>query len=98
MKKIIIIVLLIVALFFTIFPPDEIFAQFKSEYVGPFWAFVLNYYMVSSAFLFWIGIPAGWNLAKNHFAGIWIGLFCAFIGMYLSLPIAIVKLFMPKNR
>ena len=97
MELIIIIVLLIAALFFTIFPPSGA-EMFSAENVGHFWAFVLNYYMFSSAFLFWIGIPAGWNLAKNHFAGIWIGLFCAFIGMYLSLPIAIVKLFMPKNR
>ena len=99
MKKIIIITLILVALALVIIQPMEIAEMMDDfrESIGSFWTYVVTFYLVSSALLFWIGAPAGWNYAKNRFWGIWGVLICAYIGMYLSLPIALVQLLTHKK-
>ncbi len=104
-KKILIVICLLIALFI-ILPAacklDNLIGDLAKDVdemtkvFGEFWKYPLAFYLASSALLFWVGIPAGWRYARDNFWGIWGILIAAFIGMYLSLPIAIVQLFKPR--
>lgn len=108
MKKILIILLIIVALFLFIFmrpvllDPHGIFGPLSINAViescGPFWGNVLSFYFVSSTLLFWVGIPTGWTFARDCGLGLIGRLILAYICLLLSLPIAIVQLFIPSKQ
>ena len=89
MKKIIIIALLIISLIPALFAPS-IF--------GDEMPFILRYFWLSTAFLFWVGASAGWNFAMDN--GITMGgaLVCLLVGIYLSMPIAIFQLFITNEQ
>ena len=96
-KKVFIIVFLVLSLILLIFQPMEIKPMFDDlvEEMGGFFAYVVGFYFMSSTFLFWIGVPAGWRMAEDFL--IWGKLVCCMIGMLLSLPIALFQLFKSED-
>ena len=99
-RKIAIIVFLVGALIFTIIQPGD-FATMGDDlvkYIGGSWfahvlSFIIMFYISSTVVLFWVGIPAGWVFARDMDWGIF-GIFVSvYIGMLISLPIAIYQLF-----
>ena len=82
----VILILLAIALIGAIFVPTDFIG------IPVVLAKLFMFYVFSTALLFWIGAPAGWWFARdNGMSGFAIIIF-AYIGMYLSLPIAIIQL------
>ena len=102
MKKIMILVLIVAALLVTIIPNEFVDSCFEKqeliEECGIFGAHILIFWGCVTVPLFWVGIPAGWRLAKNNFWGFGAGAICALIGLWLSLPIAIVQVIRSSDR
>lgn len=53
---------------------------------------LLSFLAISTILLCWIGVPAGWCFARDNGMGPIAVLVFALIGMYLSLPVAIIQL------
>lgn len=94
MKKIFIVILILVALLLVIIHPSDMYGMIVdlSEDYGYFAAYIISFYFIASTLLFWVGVPAGWRFAVNCSLGIIGRLIFAYIGMALSLPIALVQL------
>ncbi|MBR2336149.1 MAG: hypothetical protein IKA62_08020 [Clostridia bacterium] len=107
LKKIIICIILLAVLLLFIFAYEAILnpsgffgslgCAFIIEKCGMFWGHVLSYLLVCTGFLFWVGVSAAWKWARNNDFGLVMSVFCAFLGIYLSFPIAIVQLFLPST-
>ena len=100
MKKIIIIILLIIAICVPIFNAElasQLVQRVGIENSGTFWGYAMTFYVLSTVLLFWIGLAAGWNFSADRDWPSWVSLICAIIGLYLSLPIALIQLFIPKR-
>ena len=65
--------------------------------LGNIVAFVLVYLYMATTLLFWVGIPAGWNFARDRDWNLWMALICSLFGLWLSLQIAIVQLVRSRN-
>lgn len=98
-RKIIIIVCMLTAICLVIIQPGEIHSLIESlrDELGGFGGYVFLFYYLSATLLFWIGVPAGWNFAKERFLGGFGGLICVLIGMNLSPIIALFQLLKPKE-
>ncbi len=106
-KKVIIGLVLLIILFLFIFKsevilnPSGFFGSLECAFIiekcGVFWGNIISYILVCDGLLFWVGISAGWTWARDNCFGFGMRVFCAFIGIFLSFPIAIVKLFSPQN-
>ena len=107
-KKIVIgFVLVLVLLFFifdyeTLVDPAGVLGALDGASIiggcGVFWGTIILYILICDVFLFWIGAPAGWRWARNLGMGLnapafFVCVVCAYIGIYLSFPIAVVQLF-----
>ena len=102
-KKVVITIILIFSLIATliaaIFPQTaELFGasvndlnEFK-QIVG-FWIYPIIFFCISSVLLSWLGLYVGWNFARNNEWTLIPILISTYIGMILSLPIALVHLF-----
>ena len=99
-KKIVIVILIIAALGFAIIQPwgsstlgDELLNELGGGVFSKILVFIIMFYIGATVPMFWIGIPAGWRFAQDHDWGI-IGTFISlYIGMLVSLPVAIYQLF-----
>ena len=100
MKKIVIIIIFLVALFLFIFRPfgmDGVIEDWIKDGGGGFWGYVEAYYIISGGLLCWVGISAAYNFVEyKNFPG-WLSLICILIGFFLSPIIALIQLFIPKR-
>lgn len=98
MKKVIICFLLVIAILFTIFKPGIAMDSFGEvlEYGGSLGNLIF-FVCCATGLLFCFGVKAGWNFGKNCGFGLFGKIVFAFLGLYLSFPIAIVKLLTPSN-
>ena len=102
-KKVVITIILILSLIATlvaaIFPQTaelvdasaDDMNEFK-QLVG-FWIYPIIFFCISSTLLSWLGIYVGWNFARDNDWTLVPILISTYIGMLLSLPIALVHLF-----
>ena len=95
-KKIIIIVLMIIALFVAIFVPVDFLPPVLPAGTNVMLVKIVEFLVMATSLLFWVGASTGWRFAENCGLMFWGRLIFAFIGIYLSLPIAIFQLIKPR--
>ena len=106
-KKVIIGIVLLITLFLFVFKnevimdPSGFFGALGCSYIvekcGVVLGSILSYIQVCTGLLFWVGASAGWRWARGCDFQFFMSVFCAFVGIYLSFPIAIFNLLVSKN-